>query len=147
MLSYLEILRPQNGVIGIFAVIVGAMLVGFNNYFFIALACLSVFIILSAGNVINDYFDYEIDKINKKNRPIPSGRIKRNSALYYSIALFLIGIALAFYLNFNNFILALINSGLLILYSYKLKGQPLIGNVIVSWLVGSTFIFGSLLGS
>lgn len=35
---------------------------------------------MSGGNVINDYFDYKIDLINKPQRPIPSGRISLNNA-------------------------------------------------------------------
>lgn len=35
---------------------------------------------MSAGNVINDYFDYKIDLINKPQRPIPSGRISLDNA-------------------------------------------------------------------
>ena len=145
MYAYLEILRPVKWFIAAFGVLVGALLIGFTNFFTISIACLAVFLFLSAGNVINDYFDYEIDKINKSKRPIPSGRIKRNTALYYSVILFLAGFILTIFLSFYNLILATLNFVLLILYSYKLKSKPLIGNLTVSWLVGSSFIFGSLL--
>ncbi|MFN3268502.1 MAG: UbiA family prenyltransferase, partial [Zestosphaera sp.] len=34
---------------------------------------LAVGLVSSAGYVINDYFDIEVDKVNKPYRPIPSG--------------------------------------------------------------------------
>ena len=36
---------------------------------------LVVFFITGAGNAINDYFDLEIDRVNRPRRPIPSGRM------------------------------------------------------------------------
>jgi geranylgeranylglycerol-phosphate geranylgeranyltransferase len=39
----------------------------------------------AGGNIINDFFDVEIDKINKPKRPIPSGLISRKLALYLYI--------------------------------------------------------------
>jgi len=44
---------------------------------------------LAAGSmVINDWFDAESDRINKPDRPIPSGQISRAHALWFAIALF-----------------------------------------------------------
>ena len=49
----------------------------------IILAMLAVFFAMSAGNVINDYFDYKIDLINKPQRPIPSGRMQKTMHIFY----------------------------------------------------------------
>lgn len=145
MFAYLEILRPFNGLMSAFAVIISAILVGFFNPLQIAIACFSVFLISSGGMVINDYFDYQIDKINKPKRAVTYGKISRKTALIYSIVLFLIGILLAFFLNFYMFALAIFNSILLLIYSWKIKRTILIGNFFVSWLAASSFLFGSLL--
>lgn len=145
MNPYLEILRPLNGFIAVFAVIVTAILVGFYNPYQIILASIVVFLVSGAGMTINDYFDYKIDKINRPKRPIPSGRISRKNALYYIIALFVIANALAFLLNFYMFLFALFNTFITIIYSWRLKKVVLIGNFFVSWLVASSFLFASLL--
>jgi geranylgeranylglycerol-phosphate geranylgeranyltransferase len=145
MFAYLEILRPFNGLMSAFAVIISAIIVGFFNPLQIAVACLSVFLISSGGMVINDYFDCKIDRINRPKRAVTCGKISRKTALNYSLGLFLIGILLAFFLNFYMFALAIFNSILLLIYSWKIKKTILIGNFFVSWLAASSFLFGSLL--
>ena len=105
----------------------------------------SVFLITGAGNAINDYFDADIDAINKPMRPIPSGRVSRNAALYLSLSLFGIGIVLAYTINAICFAIALANSLLLIVYARNLKRTALVGNVSVGYLTGSTFLFGGAL--
>jgi geranylgeranylglycerol-phosphate geranylgeranyltransferase len=145
MFAYLEILRPINGLMSVFAVFIAAMLVGFPISLELLLAFIVVFLVSSAGMIINDYFDYEIDKINRPKRPIPSGRISRRGALIYAVLLFLIANIIAFFLNFYMFGLAVLNTFIAFVYSWKLKKRLLFGNILVSWLVASTFFFGSLL--
>ncbi len=103
---------------------------------------LVVFLITGAGNSINDYFDVEIDRINKPERPIPSGNIGLKNALYFSLALFAIGTLLATSINLICGSIALINSLLLIYYASSLKRTALLGNISVGYLTGSTFLFG-----
>lgn len=145
MFSYLEVLRVPNAVISVFAVIVSAILVGFYNPLQILIVCLAVFLISGGGMVINDYFDYKADKINRPKRALSSGRIPRKNALIYSLTLFLIGNALVLFLNFQMLAIALFNTFLLVVYSWKLKKIILLGNFTVSWLSASIFLFGSLL--
>ena len=71
MNPYIEILRPGNALMGAIAIILIAIIDKSFNIPLI-LAMLAVFFETAAGNVINDYFDYNIDLINKPERPIPS---------------------------------------------------------------------------
>ena len=145
MLAYLKILRPINGLMSVFAVFIAAMLVGFPISMELLLAFIVVFLVSSAGMVINDYFDYDIDRVNRPKRPLPSGKISKKGALVYSILLFLIANVVAFYLNIYMFGLAILNTFIAFVYSWKIKKVLLFGNILVSWLVASTFFFGSLL--
>jgi geranylgeranylglycerol-phosphate geranylgeranyltransferase len=147
MLSYLEILRIPNAVMSVFAVIISAILTSFYNPLQILIACLSVFLISGGGMVINDYFDYEADKINRPKRALPSKKISRDFALKYSLILLLLGNIFALFLNFQMLVIALVNTFLVIIYSWKLKKVVLLGNFTVSWLAASIFLFGSLLSS
>jgi geranylgeranylglycerol-phosphate geranylgeranyltransferase len=108
------------------------------------LVFITVFLITGAGNAINDYFDSGIDAINRPGRPIPSGRIKKESAFGFSIALFAGGIMIAHFIGESNIplIIAVINSLLLYLYAFSLKRKVFVGNLSVSYLSGSTFLFG-----
>lgn len=145
MLAYLELTRPFNGLMSIFAVFVAALLVGFPLSYQLLAAFLVVFLISGSGMVINDYFDYETDKVNRKKRPIPSGRVSRKNALIYSVILIAIALAVSLYLNLYMFGLVLFNTLVAFVYSWKLKKKLMIGNIAVSWLVASTLLFGSFL--
>lgn len=107
-----------------------------------ALISIAVFLVTGAGNAINDYYDREIDAVNRPQRPIPSGRIPPQSAFLYSIALFIAGCMIAGFVSELCLMLAAFNSLLLFLYARSLKATPLAGNIAVAFLTGSTFLFG-----
>lgn len=144
MNPYIEILRPGNAVMASIAVLLMAVISHVYNMEII-LGALAVCIATGAGNTINDYYDYEIDKINKPDRPIPSGRISRNNALYYSLILFLIATVIGFYISIPNGITVIICSVIMIIYAYDFKQRCLIGNMTVSLLTALTFVFGGLI--
>lgn len=143
MNAYLEILRPGNAVMAVIAVIL-VMLISGNFTLNAFLACFVVFIVTGGGNAINDYFDHNIDAINKPKRPIPSGRISLKTAGIYSLALFILGIVIAFKIGILPGIIALLTSSVLILYAYDLKKRILIGNICVSFFTGLAFVFGGV---
>ena len=155
--TYLELMRYKNCLMAGFAAMIGT-LIAFNiltsnargsylpGYFPITdagLVFLVVFLVSGAGNAINDYFDIKIDSINRPDRPIPSGRVKLKEAFYFSYLLFALGTALAFSINSICGLIALFNSLLLIFYAKILKGTPLLGNLSIGYLTGSTFLFGA----
>lgn len=148
MLPYITLVRPLNAFMSSVAVLIGGLLVAGSNpsilsspYPFI-LALIAVFLITGAGNSINDYFDVEPDSVNKPNRPIPAGRITRKKAAAFSAALFAAGILLTFLINWACILIAVANSALLVVYSYSLQDRILLGNAVIGYLVGSTFLFG-----
>ncbi len=143
MNAYLEIIRPGNAVMAVIAVLL-VMLISGNFTMAAFLACFVVFIVTGGGNAINDYFDHKIDAINKPKRPIPSGRISLKAAGTYSLALFAVGIIVAFTINFLLGMIAFLSSLLMIYYAYSLKTKCLIGNLSVSFLTGLCFVFGGI---
>jgi geranylgeranylglycerol-phosphate geranylgeranyltransferase len=141
MKEYIEIIRPSIVFMSALGVIIGAIISGAKD-FFILIAALSAFLIAGAGVVVNDIYDYETDKINFPNRPLPSKRMKKSIAAIYSVILFFIGISLSYLINIYCFLLAILNSFLEIIYARNLKRIALLGNALDSWFVASTFIFG-----
>ncbi len=103
---------------------------------------LVVFFVTGAGNAINDFFDVDIDRINKPERPIPSAMIGLKRALYFSLILFAAGTIVAASINIICGAIAFVNSLLLIYYASTLKRTALLGNIAVGYLTGSTFLFG-----
>lgn len=146
MNPYIEILRPGNAMMGAIAIILVAIIDKTFNIP-ILLAMLAVFFETAAGNVINDYFDYNIDLINKPERPIPSGRISVTAGRNYGYLLFLLGTVCGFMISFLTdnwipFLIVLLADVVLYLYAYKLKSTPLIGNMTVGFMTGFGFVFG-----
>lgn len=144
MNPYIEILRVGNAVMALIAVVLMAI-IGKTFSFEIVLGAISVFLATGAGNTINDYCDYEIDKINKPERPIPSGRIKLKNALYYSLILFVIATILGFFISVANGVTVIVCSILMIVYAFDFKQRCLIGNITVALLTGLTFVYGGLI--
>jgi geranylgeranylglycerol-phosphate geranylgeranyltransferase len=99
-------------------------------------------LITAAGNVINDYFDVEIDRVNRPDRPIPSGQVRLPAARAYAVTLFLAGILACLFTNELCSAIAVFNSLILIAYAARLKRTPLLGNLTVSYLSASMFMFG-----
>lgn len=142
MLAFWEILRPFNCLMASAAAIIGLAISGGLQMQAVLFIFIAVFLITGAGNTINDYYDRMIDAINRPSRPIPSGRIQPEMAFRYSLVLFAIGCILAGLVNQICLIIAAFNSTLLFFYARDLKATPLLGNLSVSYLTGSTFLFG-----
>lgn len=108
----------------------------------VAILFLVVFLVTGAGNAINDYFDVEIDRINRPDRPIPSGDVSAHRVLVYSSLLFISGIALSLVTTLTCVVIAAANSLLLVGYAAFLKRTPGAGNIAISYLSASIFLFG-----
>jgi geranylgeranylglycerol-phosphate geranylgeranyltransferase len=143
----LELTRPGNVVaagvltfIGSF-VAVGPAIVGEHVVAATAAVAATLFA-TGAGNAINDYFDRDIDAINQPNRPIPRGAVSPRSALVFCLVLFGGAVVSALVLPVLAIGIAVVNLLALVVYTTFFKGTPGLGNLVVSYLVGSTFLFG-----
>lgn len=140
-----RITRPANAFVAGLAAIV-AYLIATGT---IVPAALFLFVIVAlitaAGNVINDYYDAEIDAINRPDRPVPSGTVTKSTAKSFAITLFLAGILVSFFTNPICIAIALVNSVILMYYAAKLKSTPFFGNLAVAYLSASIFLFGGAL--
>ena len=104
----------------------------------------TVLLVAAGGYVINDYFDYEVDLINKPYRPIPSGAVSRGEALSLSIFLGVSGVIIATPSGPVTTLFAAGNGLLIYLYSYKLKELGFIGNLVVAYEGASSIIYGAV---
>lgn len=143
--SYLEMARPVNLLLGIISIFLGAFLTGtlepLQN---VILACLSGMLIMAAGNVLNDFFDLEIDRVNKAHRPLPAQKVTPDAARNFSIILFALGNFLSIFITWYSLGMALVVSAGLFLYNFKLKRTVLLGNLTVSLIAACAFVYGGL---
>jgi geranylgeranylglycerol-phosphate geranylgeranyltransferase len=143
--GYWTIIRPTNAIVAGIAAIVAYLIATGTLTLPVILLFVVVLLVTAAGNTINDYFDADIDTINRPDRPIPIGSVSRKSAWQYAALLFCTGIIVSFFLNTLCCAIAIVNSLLLVAYAARLKSTPFIGNVAVSYLSASIFLFGGAL--
>jgi len=145
LIDYFRLARWLNVLITFIVVFLGGVYAGVQeNYLPLIIGALSAAFIAAAGNTINDYFDYEVDKINKPYRPLPSKNVTLENAFYFWFLTSLLGLLLVFFVNMKSFLIAFCTVILLYIYSYLVKNRILIGNLIVSFLCGLTFIYAGI---
>ncbi len=114
------------------------------QFFLLVLMTLSI---VSAGYIINDYFDLKMDYINRIESEVIIGtHIKRRTAMLLHIVLSALGVLIGAYLAFSLGIAVLILApifivGLLWFYSTDYKRQFLIGNIVLSFLAVVPVLF------
>jgi len=109
------------------------------NHLDVALLILSTVLIAAGGYIINDYFDVQIDRVNKPDRVYIDRTIKRRVAILihqvFSGIAVLIGVYLAWKVgNLKLMFIQPIVIGFLWFYSTGYKKQPLTGNIVVAFL-------------
>lgn len=100
---------------------------------------LSSILIAAGGYIINDYFDLNIDQVNKPEKMVVAKIISRRWAILWHSILSIAGILIGFYVDYSSriFLLGVSNTIcvlLLFVYSSTFKRKLLIGNVIISLL-------------
>ena len=155
--AYIEILRPVNCAFGALTVLIGIInsacpvsTFSTPGGWFIAICGLIVyFFVAGASNLINDYFDIEIDKINRPARPLPRGAISKAMAIRYFLLLDAIALVLAAIVGPFTPNPVLIPGSvaffLFVGYAYARWGKPsgFPGNL----MVGAAFSFGIPFGA
>ncbi|MEE9166452.1 MAG: geranylgeranylglycerol-phosphate geranylgeranyltransferase [Candidatus Neomarinimicrobiota bacterium] len=143
VVALFTLFRPLNLLLGASAVLISsAILESMGNFHTVIKAILVVVFLNAAANAFNDHRDLETDRINRRNRPLPLGKISPRTALASSLVLFGMGIVVSAFINPAAFFIAtLIATPLMIAYSLWLKGWPLVGNIVVSVIIGLTFVF------
>ena len=110
-----------------------------------ALLVLATVLIAAAGNIINDIQDVSIDKINKPKKVIVGKKIAEKNAYRFYIVLNILGVAIGIFVANQSeksafAIIFVLIAMLLYYYSIFLKKIPIIGNMLVSLLVGLVVI-------
>ncbi|MCD6428523.1 MAG: geranylgeranylglycerol-phosphate geranylgeranyltransferase [Desulfurococcales archaeon] len=145
--AYLQLVRLHNLIATVVTTLIGylAVVVSLGRYGLSPAIPLSTVVLVAAGGyAINDYFDVEVDLVNKPYRPIPSGIVSRKEALVLSIILMVAGVSLSIISGPVSFIFASLNALLLVMYSYKIKELGILGNVVVSFEGAASIIYGGL---
>lgn len=153
--AILSIMRLQNCIIGGLTVIAGIAIAYTTQWgsggpglysilYLFVYSYVTYFFVAAGGNVVNDIFDVEVDKINRPHRALPSGRMTIKQAWILVALLSIIGIIFA-WLPARPISALIVICFLIIGYAYaaKVKALGLAGNFMVAF----SFAFGVLYGS
>ena len=148
VVAALRLLRPFNAVLSLAAVALGAVLAAgraaFDAPVPLALAVVSAALVGSASNALNDVVDLEIDRVNRPDRPLPSGAVSVRAARALWAALSAAGVAAGAAVSPALGGIALASVALLWGYNVRLKGTPGPGNVAASAVIAAALLYGAL---
>jgi len=140
-----DLIRPVNCVMIGFAVIVGAFVSKPSSipWLQLALGFFTGFFICAYSMAVNDIYDLEVDRINRPERPLPSGRVSVPGASALSLLMLVAGLVCAF-LSFIPLavVIALAYAFLSWLYNTRAKRTGLPGNLIVASSLAIPFVYG-----
>ena len=133
--AFLELMRPANVVTAFTDVAAGMSIVGYmfgkelNQVIpLLTLGCSSM-ALYAGGVVFNDIFDHELDRVERPERALPSGRMKRQEAIFGGIALLALGIFLAFWQSRLSGFLSILITILALFYDAKGKHMRIFGPI------------------
>jgi len=145
-----QLMRLEHGVMLFIAILIGSLISQKTLYNNTNLPLVNIFLtfftalFLEASTfALNDYYDLEIDRINKRtDRPLVRGDISPKTALYIFYLLFPFGLVCSFFVNMTCFVIALITALISVLYDIKMKNIKLVGNFYIAYIMAIPFIFG-----
>ncbi|MGC9037716.1 MAG: UbiA family prenyltransferase [Candidatus Micrarchaeia archaeon] len=143
-----RLMRIEHSLMLVIAVIAAELIVkGMPNLPTLILSLITPVFVSMGSFAINDYFDIEVDKANKKDRPLVIGTVTPKQALYATTIAMIIGVVASIPINFYAFLIALSFALLSIAYAYKLKEILFWGNAYVAFAMVIPFIYGDFVVS
>jgi len=142
-----QLMRLEHGVMIAVAILVGALIAGktLPSIKIFILTFLMALFLEGSTFALNDYYDLEIDKKNKRNdRPLVRGEVPPKTALFLFIILFPLGIIFSYFINQTCFIIAIITAIFAVIYDAYLKKIKLLGNFFIAYVMAIPFIFGGV---
>ena len=141
-----ELMRLEHGVMIAIAILIGSLIAArtFPAFDKFILTFFTALFLEASTFALNDYYDFEIDKKNKRiDRPLVRGDISKNTALYIFFILFPLGIVSSYFVNLTCFIIALVTALFAIFYDIVLKKIKLLGNFFIAYTMAIPFVFGA----
>lgn len=163
--AYSDLFRVENSLTGLIGVVIGAVVVNgidfsLSDAMIVSFFGLSVMFFMFSWNAYNDITDIETDRLNRPDRPLPSGKISSSSAMIGLIGTMVLSIvsllAGLWKLSSEGETDSIISSvviwaaAILLLILYEgvsgirgLKHSGLIGNFCIAVAIGMDVVFGA----
>lgn len=108
---------PSNIFAGYFSII------GSNDFNFVHISLLvaSSALLYTYGIVLNDYYDIEIDRLERSSRPLPSGKIPKRIGLGLAIVSLIVGNVIASFVSVTSLLVSAVLSFMIFAYDHSIK--------------------------
>jgi 4-hydroxybenzoate polyprenyltransferase len=140
--SYLELVRPANVATALADVLAGYAVAGVSNHRALGWLLLSTACLYAGGVVLNDVCDREIDRTERPERPIPSGRVPVASAATLGLGLLSAGVVAACQATSSAGMVASGIAASVLLYDTWGKRQKLAGPLNMGMCRGLNLLLG-----
>jgi 4-hydroxybenzoate polyprenyltransferase len=140
--GYLELLRPANVVTAVADVLAGYAVAGRANSPALPWLLTATVCLYAGGVVLNDFFDRELDAVERPERPIPSGRVPARQAAALGTALLAGGVVAAAQGTSAAGAVAAAIALLVVLYDARAKRHALAGPVNMGLCRGLNLLLG-----
>jgi 4-hydroxybenzoate polyprenyltransferase len=130
--TYLELVRLPNLFTAVGDIVAGYLIVSrgvdvsWRDLIILMLASVCLY---AGGVVLNDYFDRDVDAVERPERPIPSGRIHARDALRLGVRLLGLGCVFAVGVGIPSLIAAVALAGCIVLYDARGKRIEYVGSL------------------
>lgn len=156
IIAHLQLMRPANIVTAIADIMAGFAASGviiqvfnfndghiitpfFSDLLWLILSTIGLY---GGGVVFNDVFDAELDRVERPERAIPSGKASVMSASFLGAGMLILGIVAAWQVSVISSIIALITAALAVLYDAWGKHQLLFGPINMGLCRGANLLLG-----
>ena len=144
---FLQLFRTGNAVMGIVGVVVASFMAAgldiVDEWVNLIISAVVVFMFICGGNALNDYIDHDIDRTAHPERPIPSGRMERKTALHAALVMLGGAVVVSFLtIDLECIAIVVIAAVLMVAYEVALKQRGFVGNVTIAVLTGMMFLLG-----
>lgn len=140
--AYLQLMRPANVATALADVLAGYAIAGLGHRRALLWLLVSTACLYAGGVVLNDFFDRDLDRVERPERPIPSGRVPANSAAALGAGLLFAGIVAAFMANPAAGLIGVAIAALVVLYDAWGKHRALFGPINMGSCRGLNLLLG-----
>ncbi|MGX5820767.1 UbiA-like protein EboC [Chitinophaga lutea] len=148
--GYFRLMRPANIMTAITDILAGIAISGFlagglrdvQETLQVLCLCIATIGLYGGGVVFNDVFDAALDRVERPERPIPSGVISRNEAIVLGAYLLLLGVLAAFTVGVLPGLLAISTAIAAIVYNKWGKHHSVAGPLNMGLCRGLNLLLG-----
>lgn len=146
--AYLQLTRPANIITAIADILAGVAIATFSfsmediNPTKVVFLCISTIGLYGGGIVFNDIFDLELDRIERPERVIPSGKISKQNAIIFGISLLALGVFAAMGNSLISSVIASLVAICALVYDKFGKHHSFFGPINMGLCRGGNLILG-----